>query len=549
MSYKNREHWILFITLFFLSFVCCEQSDPQPDEVFLINLTEVTFQSEGGKKEVRVTSTVNWSVAVSKEWVSVNPDMGGSEHSSFEISVEANDEPGERTATVVVTSQSGEEFEIMIVQDAKIVPTPDEILVTTPSELNEAIVAAKAGDCIVMKNGVWHNVDMLIDAVGTEESPITLRAETPGQVVITGLSSLILRGKYLVVEGIRFRDGYSSKSLHLIEVRSSFTRITNCSIVKYNKPEGNDVWIGMFGSNNRVDHCYFEGKYSESVMIIIWRPTPESNDHSIDHNHFKDIPSIGLGGATAIRIGDGTNALSSSNTIVENNLFEEMLGIGKIVNIKSGGNIIRNNTFRNASGAICIRQGNNCVIEGNYVFPGLKDNYTGGILVIGENHIIRNNYIQGTKKIGKGAIVLYEGQSNNAPGVGGYYPTKNVLIESNTLVDNDKNIVVGNLYEPGTDIVVPVENITFKNNAVLGNGSEIPVISVLDPPIGEIVYEGNYFYNVNMAGLEGISGIIQQNPYLFFSQTEGYYKYSSSSPLKDNIIAPPLTQDQVGVSW
>src|SRR5690606_22215326 len=128
-----------------------------------------------------------------------------------------------------------------------------------------------------------------------------------------------------------------------------------------------------------------QGKVSESVLIVVWRATADANYHQIDHNYFSDIPSIGLGGATAIRIGDGTQALSSSFTTVESNYFENMLGIGKIINIKSGGNTIKANTFVKASGAICIRQGNDNLIEGNYILPGLKDNYTGGILVIGEN--------------------------------------------------------------------------------------------------------------------------------------------------------------------
>ncbi len=423
-----------------------------------------------------------------------------------------------------------------------------EVQVANLSELNAAVKVVSPGDVIIMKNGTWNNVDIVLNGEGTEGFPVTLKAETPGEVIISGRSSLKMTGNYLVVDGLHFKDGYSSKATHLIEMRSSNSRITNCAIKGFNKPEGTDVWISMFGFYNRVDHCYFQDKKSESVLIIIWRPQPDANYHRIDHNYFKDIPSIGLGGATAIRIGDGTHALDFSNTTVENNLFENMLGIGKIINIKSGGNTIRNNTFIKASGSICIRQGDNCIIEGNYIFPGLQNNYTGGILVIGANHIIRNNYIESTRAAGKAAIVLYEGQSNNAPGVGGYYPTKNVLIEGNTLVDNDKNILIGQYFEPGTDMVVPVENITYRNNAILGNNSTIPVIDIIDPPIGNIVYEGNYFFKGNLAGLENIPGINIADPQLYYG--EGcFFHYTNTSPLKGNIIAPPITRDQVGTSW
>lgn len=437
--------------------------------------------------------------------------------------------------------------------DLKEPALPKDFFVTSQVELTEAIDSALPGDTITMKNGVWNNIDIIFKANGTAQQQITLRAETAGAVIISGSSSVRIAGEYLVIDGLNFKNGSSSRSLHLIEFRDGQTvanncRITNISISNFNKPNGTDVWVGLFGSHNRVDHSLFEGKESESVLMIVWRSTPDANYHLIDHNHFKDIPSIGLGGATAIRIGDGTHALSSSYTTVEANIFENMLGIGKIVNIKSGGNTIRGNTFIKASGSICIRQGNNNLIEGNYILPGLQDNYTGGILIIGENHIVRNNYIQGTRQRGKAAIVLYEGEPNNHPGKGGYYPTKNVTIENNTLVDNDKNILIGQYYDPNTEMTIPVENITYKRNAIVGNNTTIPIIESLDAPIGNILYEDNIFYNGNFTGLEGIEGIQIEDPLLTIGQ-DSLYHYAPNSPLRDNILAPPLQRNEVGPTW
>ncbi|WP_353136066.1 polysaccharide lyase 6 family protein [Pseudopedobacter sp.] len=447
---------------------------------------------------------------------------------------------------------------LIVLSSFKLQPaTSNKYFVTNQTELASAIGKSVPGDIITMKNGVWNNIDIVFKGVGSENRPITLKAETAGQVIISGSSSLRLSGEYLIVDGLNFKNGHSSRNFHLIEFKdgkipANHCRITNISVSRFNKEDGTDTWVGFYGKHNRVDHSLFEGKVSKSVLMIVWRSTPEADYHRIDHNHFKDIPSIGNGGAIAIRIGDGTQALSSSVTTVESNIFENMLGIGKIINIKSSGNIIRGNTFIKASGSICLRHGDNNLIEGNYILPGLRDNYTGGILVIGENHIIRHNYIQGTRRKGKPAIVLYEGDANNYQGKGSYYPTKNILIENNTLVDNDKNILIGQIGQvydkPGTEMTVPVENITYKKNVIVGNNTVTPLIEILDKPKGKIIYEGNLFFNGNSNGLENIPGISIKDPLLTLG-ADSIYHYNANSPLKSNILAPPLKRNEVGPTW
>jgi len=229
-------------------------------------------------------------------------------------------------------------------------PPPNEPtgrLVTSKAELNTAITEAIPGDIIVMQEGVWSDLDIIFTGNGTKEKPITLKAQSPGGVVVSGRSSLQMSGEYLVVDGLHFKDGYSSLPSYFIKfnykaIPAHHSRLTNVVISGYNRPreDGADVWISLFGTNNTVDHCFFQGKTSNSVLLIVWRATDEANYHHIHHNYFKDMPSIGAGGATAIRIGDGVQALSASRTTVEANIFENMLGIGKIINIKSGGNII-----------------------------------------------------------------------------------------------------------------------------------------------------------------------------------------------------------------
>ncbi len=66
--------------------------------------------------------------------------------------------------------------------------------VTTPEELQAAIQAAQPGDTIVMADGTWRDVAIVFEANGAPGDTITLRAETPGRVVLTGSSRLRIGG-------------------------------------------------------------------------------------------------------------------------------------------------------------------------------------------------------------------------------------------------------------------------------------------------------------------------------------------------------------------
>ena len=64
--------------------------------------------------------------------------------------------------------------------------------VSNAAELNDAITNASAGDNIILTNGVWKDVQINFTGKGTKAKPITLRAETPGEVFMEGQSCLKL---------------------------------------------------------------------------------------------------------------------------------------------------------------------------------------------------------------------------------------------------------------------------------------------------------------------------------------------------------------------
>ena len=81
-----------------------------------------------------------------------------------------------------------------------------EYFVTNTSEFNA--LSLNPGDVVVLKNGVWENTRLEFKGTGTESMPITLTAETSGEVFFTGNSNLEIGGEYLVVDGLVFTQGH-----------------------------------------------------------------------------------------------------------------------------------------------------------------------------------------------------------------------------------------------------------------------------------------------------------------------------------------------------
>ena len=94
------------------------------------------------------------------------------------------------------------------------------IKVSTIDEYNSAIKQISNGGTIVLKNGVWNDVTLSAYGSGTKQNPIIVKAETPGKVLITGDSSLNIYGTYVIVSGLWFKDGKTTKK-HVVQFRKN----------------------------------------------------------------------------------------------------------------------------------------------------------------------------------------------------------------------------------------------------------------------------------------------------------------------------------------
>lgn len=363
--------------------------------------------------------------------------------------------------------------------------------IATPAEYAAASGSLRAGDTIVLKNGVWRDFDLTVEGEGTAAAPITVRAETPGQVILSGRSALRLGGAYLIVSGLVFRDGASPRD-EVIAFRSgkrvaNHSRITETVIDRFNKARvqggENDIWIALFGRDNRFDHNHVEGKITPGVTLAVRIETEDSrpNHHRIDHNYFGPRPPLGANGGETIRIGTSHNSLSDSLTLVEANLFEGCSGEVEIISVKSGGNIIRGNLFHRSQGTVTLRHGNGNLVEGNLFIGGGEAN-TGGVRVINADQTVRNNVFVGLKGTGfASAFTMMNGVPNSA--LNRYHQVKNADVHHNTFVG-----VAALLFGGGADTerTLPPRDSRFHDNLIIGD----PKIEILSDMSG-LNFSGN----------------------------------------------------------
>ena len=379
-----------------------------------------------------------------------------------------------------------------------------EKLVSNINEYNNTIKTAKPGDVIVLKNGVWKDVKLNAYGHGEEGNPILIKAETPGEVIITGNSTLNIYGEYIIVSGLWFKDGNMEYKSVVQFKKDSKTfanncRLTNSTISYYQSKENlKDHWVDIWGKNNRVDHNNFTGKTSDGTTLVVWLKGEEhtENNHRIDNNFFGTRPELGRNGGETIRIGTSSNSKKSSKTLVERNIFASCDGEIEIISNKSGDNIYRDNLFVGSKGALTLRHGDNALVERN-VFLGNGVSKTGGVRIINSNHIIRNNLFVGLLGEGfRGPIVLMNGVPNSP--LNRYEQVKNVDIQNNTII-NSGPISFGEGKDDEKSLA-PI-NTNFSNNLIINNKPGKNILFLDD--VAGITFNNNYIDAATLQELKG----------------------------------------------
>ena len=443
----------------------------------------------------------------------------------------------------------------------------NRIVVSNLQELNSAMSSAKPGDKIVMKDGVWHDAFIDCSANATSSKPVTLQAETPGNVVLNGNSRLTFSKPHLVVDGLFFKQGAIDKG-SVISFNSDDCRLTNTAIVDFNPVqfETSYYWVYFKGNNNRLDHCYLRGK--NNMNPLIGNDEKDSRHNSMDHCYIKDIAYVpDNNGREIMRIwGYGHNdemGEDGAYFTVENNLFERAHGEGvEIVSLKSNYNIVRYNTVIASRGGLVGRRGKNNTFEGNFIL-GHHQEGTTGIRVAGPNHRVINNYICDTAEDGlrlitgeyysKSLTTSFKAKKKDLPK---YLQVRDGYFAHNTIINAGGNgIDIGFSYKkqwPDVQMVLIPENNLFVNNIVYHCAATAMTMALQDknPPLDFLAFKPNRFEgNIVFGGevsLQPIpSGIATIDPNLVLG-ADGLYRLSKDSPAINSGAISDVNDDMDG---
>jgi len=422
-------------------------------------------------------------------------------------------------------------------------------LVKNIDEYNQAVSNAKPGDVITLANGVWKDVELVFEGVGTKESPIKLTVEEKGKVSIEGASNLQLAGEYLIVEGLVFINGHTPTN-ELISFRKSEnelannSRLTECVIDNFSNPERQeqDYWISIYGKNNRIDHNHIAGKRNLGVTMAVGLDTEASreNHHQIDHNYFGPRPNFGSNGAETLRIGTSHFSLTNSNTLVASNYFDRCDGEHEIISNKSCQNTYKYNVFYECAGTLTMRHGNETVVDGN-VFLGNGKPNTGGVRVINGQQTVINNYSFGlTGYRFRGAFVMMNGVPNSP--MNRYFQVEDAVVKHNTFINCDNiQLCAGSDSErSATPINSEISDNIFYHNK-LNN-----IFTVYDD-ISGIKFNNNSISSNIETGIP--SGFVKLEMKLV--KNEMGFLIPESAALKTKVTISPeiATKENTGVSW
>lgn len=343
------------------------------------------------------------------------------------------------------------------------------------------------GDVVVLKDGTYEHLEEVhFTGKGTFGKPITWRAEHPGKAVISGRLDLKIYGEHLQLKDLFFYKAWAIGH-NMIDFQkekgteASYCRMTGCVIDECNNPakgtrpkEGDEYWVGLRGTNNRIDHCYFANKRVGGLVLQVWLSADSHlNNHLIDHNFFGERQPYGGNGAEIIRIGHSWSSQWESRTVVEDNVFFRCSGENEIISVKSCHNVLRRNLFYESAGGLVCRHGHYNVIESNtFIGHGLRG--TAGIRIINQGHTVYDNYIKEVTAFGLLVRVgVYERPTAETDvkkePLTSYHRVENVDIAYNTFLNCPLEL------GSGYGDMMP-RNVRFAHNLLAGQKPELKIV-------------------------------------------------------------------------
>jgi len=378
-----------------------------------------------------------------------------------------------------------------------------DLHVRNPSQWEKAQEAARPGDALILEKGDWKDFKMVVTKGGSATRPLVIRAETLGETILVGSSTLEIKAPYVTVDGLYFTRGWIEKGC-VIKLGSHHGVIRNTAIVDYNPPSFHteSYWVFFDGDNNLVDRCYFKGK--SNMHPLIGNAIENSRHNSVVRSCFKNIPINDGNGREIIRIW-GYGKYDEVGTdgaffTVEANLFDHADGEGtETISLKSNRNVVQRNTVIGTRGGINIRRGSFNVVRENIVLgEGIEGAH--GLRMSGSNNLVEDNFVSGCDygiRISAGEYIkdaltkdyepgFSEAVTSGPPQRTAFYPhvQKLALLNNVVIGSASADLEIGSDYQkrwPQSQMVLLPEDCLIKNNRfVRPDGGASVIGSVVD---------------------------------------------------------------------
>ncbi len=385
----------------------------------------------------------------------------------------------------------------------------------------------RPGDIIELTNGSYDTGGINVTAKGIEGKPIIIRAQNRGGTTLTGDSYFDLElAEYITIEGFEFTsETYTVIKLEAcnnIHITRNYFRLTNTI-------EDRGKWILIGGiwddatkqsHHNTVDYNLFENKLGPGNYITIDGGDNVSQYDVIAYNYFKNIGPRIENEMEAVRVGVSGMSLTDGFTLIEHNLFEDCDGDPEIVSIKSCKDTVRYNTFIECQGTVCLRQGNESVVDGNYFFGNSKAG-TGGVRLYSRDHIIVNNHFQDlTGDTWDAAITMTNGDQISGS-ESGHWQIQNAKVLNNTFVNTKAPFEIGYAKADDSWNKVPA-NCRIAGNVIYG--SENSAVVYKSTPTGFVWEKNIYFDTDSLKPGQNFSSIQLQIADPNIENSAGFYK-------------------------
>ncbi|MGR5140138.1 polysaccharide lyase 6 family protein [Photobacterium sp. DNB23_23_1] len=496
-------------------------------------------------------------------------------------------------AEVSLTSLTAEQLVEAANREVVDIAKVDVVSKPAVEALKQQLENAKPGEEITIAPGRYADLGV----VELTADGITVKAEQPGTVLLTGLVQLVVKGDDITLDSLVFTEGGPAERFGGVRLEGMRNTLQNSTFYYFNDDYAYEpderrseypryLWVSLWGKDGKVINNRFEGKHKRGTLIGIQKNIDDKADnHLIEGNIFysqkknryneldiKEAIRYNGNSWEAIRIGDSKSSQWPSRTQFVNNLLVDSDGERELISIKSSENRIAGNTIFESAAMISLRHGKANVVENNVIIGNNKQD-TGGIRIYDEDHVVRNNYLVGLRGSGgqiagnadvRGGVVINTGiidvknnekldESVKGKELNKQWTPKNVTVENNTMVDVEFGMVHGNqghrvsLFDNSeVEAIFTGDHISFSSNVVYNEGEGLQALRA-DPatPLTSPTYRDEIYFG-QVHGIDGVpKGVSQQKPN--YIKVGDFYQFAEGGADVSKLHV--LTADEIGPSY